>query len=117
SIIGEDSTFFLSGKSYYQVFWTPPKRGNACYILSRAYIAADLNFWNGADPSEAQEAFDEATTLFDTYTPEEIGELKGGNSLRQQFIALKNLLDQYNNGFIGPGNCNSIYEARSVKIN
>jgi hypothetical protein len=116
ALIGEDSTFFLSSKSYYQVSWTPPKLGNAYYMLSRVYIAAELNFLKGADPSDAQDAFDEATTLFNTYTPEEIGNLKGGNSLRQEFISLKNILAQYNNGYIGPGSCSSKYDARYLKI-
>jgi hypothetical protein len=105
ALVGEDSTFFLSNMSYYQVCWTPPRGGNAYYILAHQYIATELNFENGADPSEAQEAFDEATDLFNTYTPEYIGSLKGNNPIRQQFLELKDILDQYNNGIIGPGKC------------
>ncbi|MEE9449596.1 MAG: DNRLRE domain-containing protein [Ignavibacteriaceae bacterium] len=105
ALVGEDSTFFLSNQTYYQVCWTPPRGGNAYYILAHQYIATEINFENGADPSEAQEAFDEATELFNTYTPEYIGGLKGNNSIRQQFLELKDTLDQYNNGIIGPGIC------------
>ena len=105
ALVGEDSTFFLSNQSYYQVMWTPPSGGNAYYILAHQYIGTKLNFENGADPSEAQEAFDEATDLFDTYTPEYIRSLKGNNPIRQQFLELKDILDEYNNGIIGPGNC------------
>jgi hypothetical protein len=107
ALLGEDSTFFLSGKSYYQVFWTPPAGGNAYYILSHAYIATELNFLNGADPQDAQNAFDDATDLFNTYTPEHIGGLKGNDSLRQEFLGLKDILEQYNNGITGPGKCGS----------
>jgi hypothetical protein len=103
--VGEDSTFFLSNLTYYDVCWTPPKGGNAYFILAHQYIATKLNFESGADPSDAQEAFDDATDLFNTYTPEYIKTLKGNNPLRQEFLELKDVLDQYNNGIIGPGQC------------
>jgi flagellar basal body rod protein FlgG len=101
-----DTPFFLSGQSYYEVLWTAPQ-GNAYYILAHAYIAAELNFLNGADPSAAQAAFDEATVLFNTYTPDEVAALKGktGKDLRAKFIDLAEILDDYNNGLIGPGHC------------
>jgi hypothetical protein len=101
---GASTLFFLSGKTYYQVLWTPPA-GNAYYNLSFHYIAAGLNFMNGADPSAAQAAYDDATTLFNTYTPAQIKALKGSNPVRQQFISLAGILGQYNEGYIGPGHC------------
>jgi hypothetical protein len=102
---GADTPFFLSGQSYYQVLWTSPKGGNAYYILAHAYIAVELNFLNGADPSAAQAAFNEATALFSSYTPAEIAALKGNNPLRADFLGLATILDDYNNGLIGPGHC------------
>jgi hypothetical protein len=105
ALLGEDSTFFLSNKTYYQVEWTPPKKGNAYYILSFAYIGTALNLLAGADPFDVQDAFDEATELFETYTPEYIESLKGNDPLRQQFLSLKSTLEQYNSGMIGPGMC------------
>jgi hypothetical protein len=111
ALLGEDSKFFLSNQSYYEVLWTPPRGGNAYYILAHQYTATELNFENGANPGEAQEAFDEATELFNNYTPEDIKGLKGNNPIRKQFLELKDILDQYNNGIIGPGNC----EESSVK--
>ena len=102
--IGENTPFFLSGVSYYQALWTEPN-GNAYWILAHAYIAAQLNFLNGADPSAAQAAFDQATALFQAYTPAQIGALNGGSPLRQQFLSLATTLDNYNNGLIGPGHC------------
>jgi hypothetical protein len=104
ALVGEDTAFFLSGKSYYQALWTSPG-GNAYYILAHAYIAAKLNFLNGSDPSAAQAAFNSATALFNTYTPAQIGALRGSSTLRQQFVALATTLDNYNNGLIGPGHC------------
>lgn len=105
ALLGEDSTFFLSNKTYYQVEWTPPKKGNAYYILSFAYIGTALNLLAGADPFEVQDVFDEATELFETYTPEYIEGLKGNNPIRQHFLELKSTLEQYNSGMIGPGMC------------
>ena len=106
-ICGADAPFFKSDHSYYQVLWTPPKGGNAYYILAHAYIAAELNFLNGADKSTVQAAFKEATDLFGTYTPADVATLKGkaGNDLRANFIRLAGILDGYNNGLTGPGHC------------
>jgi len=103
--VGEDTLFFLSDQSYYEVLWTAPKKGNAYYILAHQYIAAELN---GADMTDVQDAYDEATELFGIHTPSAIGNLKGNDSLRQQFISLAEILDDYNNGLIGPGHCSEM---------
>jgi hypothetical protein len=104
---GASTPFFLSGQSHYEVLWTGPSGGNAYYILANQYIAAQLNFLNGADPSNAQSAFDAATALFNIYSPATVAAAKGknGKELRDQFISLSEELDDYNNGFIGPGSC------------
>lgn len=106
---GEDSDFFFSDKSYYEVLWTSPA-GNAYYILAHQYIAAELNLAKGtAMPLAVSTAFNAATALFGNpaNTPAAIGALKGSNALRQQFIALAGILDAYNNGLTdgGPGHC------------
>jgi hypothetical protein len=106
--IGEDTPFFLSGQSYYEVLWTPPQGGNAYYILAHAYIAAELNQLNGASiPADVQYAYDAATDLFEKYTPEEVADFKGkdGKETRAEFIEQATILDNYNNGIIGPGHC------------
>jgi hypothetical protein len=105
ALLGEDSTFFLSNQTNYEVMWTPPSGGNSYYMLAHQYIATILNIFSGADPGEIQETLDDATDMFETYTPEEIGSLRGNNPIRQEFIALKNMLARYNDGEIGPGNC------------
>lgn len=103
--IDENTQFFLSGKSYYQVLWTSP-RGNAYYNLSFHYIAAKLNFLNGASvPAEVQDAFDDATDLFNEYTPAQVAVFRGNNQVRAQFIKLAGILGDYNEGVIGPGHC------------
>jgi len=101
----EDKPFFLSGKSYYQVLWTPPA-GNAYYILAVQYIATSLNVLNGATmPAEVQSAWNEATTLFAAWTPAQVGAQKGTQQPRKRMLELAGLLDMYNNGLIGPGHC------------
>ncbi len=101
----EDTTFFLSGKTYFEVLWTSPG-GNAYYNLAFHYIAAELNILNGATmDATTQAAFDAATTLFETKTPAEIGGLKGNNATRQQFISLAGTLGSFNEGVTGPGHC------------
>ena len=101
----EDTMFFLSGKSYYEVLWTPPA-GNAYYVLASQYIAAKLNQLNGANvPANVQTALNSATTLFNTYTPAQVAALKGNSSVRAQFVNLATTLDNYNNGVVGPGHC------------
>ena len=103
--VGEDAPFFLSGQSYYEVMWTPSK-GNAYYILAPQYVAAKLNQLAGTDiPPAVLSAYTMATTLLSTYTPAYIGGLKGNSSLRKKFLALASILDDYNNGLLGPGHC------------
>jgi hypothetical protein len=107
ALLGENTPFFSSGQSYYEVLWTNPQ-GNAYYILAHAYIAAELNQLNGSSiPADVLSAYDAATVLFQTYTPDEVAGLKGkdGKDLRAQFIDLAYTLDEYNNGLLGPGHC------------
>jgi hypothetical protein len=99
ALIGEDTVFFLSGKSWYAALWTPPA-GNAYWILAHAYIAAVLNDLNGADTSAITAELAAAKTLFETYTPAQVT-----RQVRNQFTSLATTLDNYNNGLIGPGHC------------
>jgi hypothetical protein len=101
---GGDAPFFGTGKSYYQILWTVPKGGNAYYILAHQYIAAELNQLNGADvPVEVQIAMGQAETLLIQYQDDLSIPKKGGD--RELAISLYELLDAYNNGYIGPGHC------------
>jgi len=107
---GPDTTFFYSGKTWYQAFWTTPAGGNAYWVLAHQYEAAVLNQLNGASlPSQVQTALNQAYSLFNnpTNTPAYIGGLKSSNALRQQFISLAAILDMYNNGNYpgGPAHC------------
>jgi len=100
--IGEDTTFFLSGQSYYQVLWTSPSGGNAYYILAHAYIAAKLNLLNGASStSQVDDALTWAENFFNTYTPTS----KLSKTERGKALTNATLLDMHNNGYFGPGHC------------
>jgi hypothetical protein len=103
--LAESTVFFLSGKTWFQTFNTAPA-GNAYYVLSQQYMAARLNVLSGASvPAAVGTAIATSTLLFNTYTPAQIGALKGSNALRAQFIALAGTLDSYNTGATGPGHC------------
>lgn len=105
SELEEDTPFFLSDQTWYEVFWTAPG-GNAYYNLAHQYMAAKLNVLNGADaPAEVTAALAQAEELFGDYTPAQVAALKANNADRKLFISLASTLDQYNNGLIGPGHC------------
>lgn len=101
---GASTVFYLSGQTWYQVFHTAPA-GNAYYSLAHQFMAAKLSILAGASSSAVAATLAAAETLFNTYTPAQIGALKGSNAIRQQFNALAEVLDSYNNGLIGPGHC------------
>ncbi len=99
---GANTLFFLSGQTYYEVLWTPPSGGNVYYILAHQYIAAELNMLNGASSTpDVDGAMVWATNFFNTYKPTD----KLGKTDSKDAKSYASLLDQYNNGLIGPGHC------------
>jgi hypothetical protein len=69
-----------------------------------------LNELNGASvPAEVVTAMNDAEVLLDGYdgNPMSMDDLKGKTAklVRAQFIAIAELLDDYNNGIVGPGHC------------
>ena len=101
-------TFYLSGQNYIEVLWTSPA-GNPYYSLSFHYIAAQLNILAGADGSLIEDDMERAAEIFSTYTPAQIGALKGNNSLRKEIIAIAGRLGQFNEGTLpgGPEHCDT----------
>jgi hypothetical protein len=98
----QDSVFYNSGQTYYQVMWTTPKGGNAYYILAHQYIAALLNIRAGAGTTPAVvAALNYAQTFFQTYTPTS----SLSKATRSDAIAAAGTLGSYNEGLIGPGHC------------
>ena len=102
--LGSSTLFFGTGRTYLQIFNTPPA-GNAYYQLAHQYMAAELNILGGADPTAAAAAMASAKTLFQTYTPAQVAALPKSSSVRAQFLSLAGTLDKYNTGLIGPGHC------------
>lgn len=105
---GADTPFFLSGKTWYEVFWTAPA-GNPYYNLAHQYMAAKLNILNGASaPTAVTNAIASAEALFAAYTPAAVAALPKQNATRKSFISLASTLDAYNNGLAdgGPAHCN-----------
>src|SRR6185295_11098630 len=91
----EQTPFFTFGSTWFGTFWTPPSGGNAYYQLAHQYMAARLNQLKGTTvPAAIQTALNSATALFNTpaNTPTAIGNLKGNNALRQQYITLAGTL-------------------------
>lgn len=98
----EDTAFYLSGKTWYQVFWTPPA-GNAYYNLAHQYMAAKLNVLNGASTTAAVDAaLAGANTLL---SAQGVNDTTLSAAERKLALAYASTLDQYNNGLIGPGHC------------
>jgi len=100
AMLGEDTSFYLSGQSYYQVLWTSPSKGNAYYILAHQFIAAKLNLLKGAATTPAVDAaMTWAESFFSTYKPSD----SLSKTLTNQAKSYAATLDSYNNGLIGPG--------------
>ena len=104
ALIGENTPFFISGKTWYQVINQPPAGGNAYYILAHQYIAARLNIAAGTGSTAAvNAALAGANTFFGLYTPSSTLSA----TVRAQAIAYAGTLGDYNEGDIGPGHCPS----------
>jgi hypothetical protein len=109
--LGANTPFFTSGQTWYQVFWTNPKGGNAYYILAHQYMAAKLNILAGAASTpQVDAAIAWAETFFGSHSPAD----KLSKTERQQAIAAAGVLGSYNEGLIGPGHCSEDSIARST---
>lgn len=105
----EQTEFFDSGQSYFDVIWAPVK-GNKAMILAHQYIAAELNVLSGASmPSDVQDAFDAATDWFTANaTGDEFPVVKGADGA--DLTEWSEILTAYNEGEIGPGHCDDVEE-------
>jgi hypothetical protein len=107
----ESTEFFLSGQDYCEVFATTPRKGGKYYILAHQYIAAQLNILSGASGSSITAAYGAATDFLNMYTPDDV---KNSQELQAKAVELGAVLDDYNNGFIGPGHCDDEGEEESL---
>jgi hypothetical protein len=95
--------FFLSGQSWHGVLDTPPKGGDAYYILAHQYIAAVINAKTASTTAAVGAAIAGSTTYFGTATP---GNWSANGSYgKEQLTGWADVLDGYNNGKAGPGHC------------
>jgi hypothetical protein len=101
ALVGENTAFFLSGRTYFQALTTPPA-GNMYYVLVKQYIGAKLNGLTGASTSDIDSELATATELFQTYTPAQVA---ASAALEEQFEDLADALADYNEGDTGPGHC------------
>jgi hypothetical protein len=110
---GGDAEFFTTGLSWYQIFWTPPARGNAYIILAHQYMAAWLNINNvdplkAADPTLVAATMAQAEALLDFYADDLF--IPADSADRAKAIELASFLDMYNNGMLpgGPPHCDDV---------
>lgn len=103
---GPNASFFNSGQTWFQVFWTSPK-GNPYYILAVQYMAAVLNGVDNSPnaPADVQQAMSDALALFTAYTPAQVNGLSKKSPIRAQFIILAGVLGEYNEGNAGVPHC------------
>jgi hypothetical protein len=105
---GGDSQFFINpSKTWYQAIDTNPSghgpSWQAYYILARQYIAAKLNLLKGASSTpEVDAAITWAENFFNTYTHSSNIPSDVRDNAKDVYAPL---LDDYNNGRIGPGHC------------
>lgn len=79
-----------------------PAQGNGLLILAHQLIAAELNVAAGADPSAIAAALAAAHALIGGLVIPPIG---GGTLPANATSGVAQILDDYNNGIIGPGHC------------
>lgn len=80
----------------------PPVGGNAWIILAQQWIAAKLNEANGASvPTQVATALQQAAILLEANCKS----IDPWHPQRKQALKLKQLLEKYNSGVIGPGAC------------
>jgi hypothetical protein len=82
-----------------------PANGNKLLILAHQLIAAKLNIANGADPSSAASTIAAADALIGSLVVPPIG---AGDLPTDPATSYSNLLDDFNNGLIGPGHCGTV---------
>lgn len=106
---GAETPFFGSGKTWFEMFWTPPAN-NVYYNLAHQYMAAKLNMLNGASSTSVVDgAIAWAENFFTQYSP-----TNWFKADRKFIILYANKLDSYNNGITGPGHCTEAIEDQEV---
>lgn len=99
----EDAPFFNSGYTYYEILWEPV-RGRGYIQLAKQYIGARLNELAGTDvPPDVADALAAADAFFNSANANTVETLRGRDARTVRDLA--SLLDDYNNGLLGPLHC------------
>jgi hypothetical protein len=108
---GPNGPLFNSGLTWYQAFNTAPKGGNAWFILAHQWMAAYLNLYNGAGSGGTSVVawITDGAVLLIQYDDDGAGDplIPKDSPDREDAIELAAWLDDYNNGYIGPGSCDA----------
>ena len=97
---------FFSDVDAMELLWAPPRGGNAYIILAKQYIGAALNVGNGTSiPGDVFDAWLDAQDLLLNYESDGDIDKKDEPEDRAEAIYLAGILDDYNNGLLGPGHC------------
>lgn len=97
-LLSEDT--LLCGKKWYDLMNKTPKSGDAWLILAQQWIAAKLNVALGASTGPI---IDAAISNGESMLSNNCSGIS--KSLRQTALEYSLLLEDYNNGFTGPGQC------------
>jgi len=106
---GPDAPLFDSGLTWIEALNTPSRGGNAWFILASQWMAAYLNYYNGAGggSTDVVSWLANGAFLLDAYD-----QYDGGQPLvpkrsddRAYATQLARWLADYNEGYIGPGAC------------
>jgi hypothetical protein len=110
---GADTEFFNTGFSWYEIFHTPPKGGNAYVILAHQYMAAYLNSIKDENPASLATVTEQMATAesllteyFDNYNNRGVPYIPEGDD-RELAISTAEILDMFNNGNYGPPHCDA----------
>ncbi len=93
------TTTKLCGKTWLSILWDQPDGGDAWVNLAHQYIAAELNVAAGADDSKIRKVLAAAEYLL----KDNCYGLSAKE--RRKALDLKDILDAYNNGKVGPPKC------------
>ncbi len=76
---------------------TPPKKGDARYILAHQLIAAKLNVANGSDDMDIDDAISDGDMWLTSYPLPPAGSMMPAGSDREEMVEVAEMLDMWNN--------------------
>lgn len=102
---GSSTAFFTTGQTWYQIFHTNASGGNKYISLAHQWMAATLNGLADADLSEVATEMADGEALLAAHAANWNNPRGYSRAIRDQMNAIAGVLDDYNNGEIGPGHC------------